>query len=305
MHDLLTPKQVARAIDVSESSVKRWCDKGDIPTHYTAGGHRRIALASILAWVRSGRHVLVHPEALGLPATSGKTHWVFDRARSQLVEALLQGSESVCLQVLLDLYLAGHSLSLMCDEIMAAAFVDIGDRWSCGTAEVYQERRGCKIAVRVIQQLQRMLPDVAANSPLAMGGTASGDHYSLGTNMVELVLRNLGWNAVSLGVDLPFCTLDAVLRDNQPRLFWLSCSHLADEDSFVAGVQGLHARYGKQTAFVLGGQALHGSLRTRLSFAPCGDNMQQLAGLASTLRQAETVPCPPENCPPENCPPEN
>jgi predicted site-specific integrase-resolvase len=29
---LLTPKQVARAIGVSESSLKRWCDKGVLPT---------------------------------------------------------------------------------------------------------------------------------------------------------------------------------------------------------------------------------------------------------------------------------
>ena len=59
MRDLLTPKQVARAIDVSESSIKRWCDKGVIPTQYTAGGHRRITMADTLEFLRTGKYQLV------------------------------------------------------------------------------------------------------------------------------------------------------------------------------------------------------------------------------------------------------
>ncbi len=49
MKPLVTPKQVGRALDVSESSLKRWCDNGEIATQYTAGGHRRIALTAMLA----------------------------------------------------------------------------------------------------------------------------------------------------------------------------------------------------------------------------------------------------------------
>ena len=83
MRDLLTPKQVSRAIDVSESSVKRWCDKGVIPTQYTAGGHRRITMSGLMEFLRAGKHQLIHPEALGLPPTSGQTVRVVDRAGSR------------------------------------------------------------------------------------------------------------------------------------------------------------------------------------------------------------------------------
>ncbi|REJ65407.1 MAG: helix-turn-helix domain-containing protein [Planctomycetota bacterium] len=61
MNDLLTPKQVARAISISESSIKRWCDRGAIATQYTPGGHRRIPLSGLLefsdkvAFVLGGR----------------------------------------------------------------------------------------------------------------------------------------------------------------------------------------------------------------------------------------------------------
>ena len=70
--NLVSPKQVARAIGVSESSLKRWCDQGLIKTVRTAGGHRKMTIAEVLRYVREQDHKLVSPEILGLPPrTSG------------------------------------------------------------------------------------------------------------------------------------------------------------------------------------------------------------------------------------------
>lgn len=93
MRDLLTPKQVARALDVSESSIKRWCDKGVIPTQYTAGRHRRIPMSGLLSFLRDSKYELAHPEALGLPPTSGQTARVVRPACEQISKALLAGDE--------------------------------------------------------------------------------------------------------------------------------------------------------------------------------------------------------------------
>ncbi|MCA9123804.1 MAG: helix-turn-helix domain-containing protein [Planctomycetaceae bacterium] len=286
MRDLLTPKQVARAINVSESSVKRWCDKGVIPTQYTAGGHRRITMAGILDFVRSGKYELANPEALGLPATSGQTTRVVERAREQLVEALIAGDDAVCRQIAVDMYLAEHSVSVLCDDVFAAAFREIGERWSCGEAEVYQERRGCEITLRLLHELRVILPAPPADAPLAIGGATSGDQYSLGTTMAELVLRDAKWNAVSLGDNLPFETLSAAIKQQRPRLFWLSCSHIANESEFLAGYSELYDEFGMDVAFVVGGYALSDGLRQQMKFSAYCDNMQHLEGFAQTLRGA-------------------
>ncbi len=286
MRDLITPKQLGRAIDVSESSIKRWCDKGVIPTQYTAGGHRRIAIADAIEFLRSGKHQIVHPEALGLPPTSGQTTRVVDRARVQLVEALIGGDEGACRQIVFDLYLAEHSLSVICDELFAAAFREIGERWSCGSAEVYQERRGCEITLRVVHELRATLPPPKASAPVAIGCAASGDQYSLGTAMAELVLRDGKWNATSLGDNLPFDTVRAALQDQQPKLFWLSCSYIADEAAFLEGYGALYDEFGQDIAFVVGGYALTEALRQQMKYSAFCDNMQHLEGFAQTLRRA-------------------
>lgn len=286
MRDLLTPKQLARAIDVSESSIKRWCDKGVIQTQYTAGGHRRITMAGVLEFVRARKHELVHPEALGLPPTSGQSTRVINRAREQLIEALLAGDEARCRQITIDMYLAEHSISVICDDLFAAAFREIGNRWSCGAAEVYQERRGCEITLRLLHDLRAMLPSAPVDAPLAIGGAASGDQYSLGTTMAELVLRDVKWNAISLGDNLPFDTVSAAIKEHHPKLFWLSCSHIADESTFIAGYSQLYEEYGMDVAFVVGGYALTEEIRRQMKFSAYCDNMQHLEGFAQTLRSA-------------------
>ncbi|HSG69042.1 MAG TPA: helix-turn-helix domain-containing protein, partial [Planctomycetaceae bacterium] len=88
MNRLVTPRQVGRALQVSESSVKRWCDKGVIPTQKTAGGHRRIPLSGLIEFLRESGQPILHPEVLGLAATSGRTNRIISRAGDQLTDAL-------------------------------------------------------------------------------------------------------------------------------------------------------------------------------------------------------------------------
>jgi len=61
-----SPKQVAQALQVSESSVKRWCDRGVIRTDRTHGGHRRIPLEYLMEFLESTNRRIVDPDAIGL-----------------------------------------------------------------------------------------------------------------------------------------------------------------------------------------------------------------------------------------------
>ena len=65
MKPLLSPKDLAQAIGVSESSIKRWVDNGEIQATKTAGGHRRIPISEAVRFLRETRSGLVNPEAIG------------------------------------------------------------------------------------------------------------------------------------------------------------------------------------------------------------------------------------------------
>jgi excisionase family DNA binding protein len=281
----VSPKQVARAIGVSESSVKRWCDKGAIATVRTGGGHRRIALAAVLAFLRENKHELLHPDILGLPATSGSIGWVVERAKERFEQTLLDGNEAGCFHVLLDQYLAGRTVSEIGDQIVAQAFHSIGAKWACGAIDVYHERRGCELCIGALVQMRSLLPPPGQNAPVAIGATITGDQYAIPGLLVDLVLRENGWQSTWLGGNLPIASLIEAVRQNTPAMIWLSLSHIAEEEEFLTDYRDLHMALPKKTAIIVGGRAITESIRREMRYFAHCDHLEHLAEVATRLRE--------------------
>lgn len=284
--DFVSPTQAARAFGVSESSLKRWCDQGLIASVRTAGGHRKMAVADVLAFFRQQNRELNSPGLLGLPPVSEHARLGLARGRLRLADALLAGDDLVARQIVLDLYHARHSLAVICDQVIAAAFHEIGDRWACGNAEVYQERRAVQIAQRVLFELRNLQP-APAGAWLAVGGTIEGDQYSLPSAMADLVLRGAGFQASPLGTSIPWASLINAVQTMRPRIFWLSVSHLHEGRDFPAEFAALsRACDAAGAALVVGGRALTESLRAGMRYAAFGDTMEHLESFASTWRES-------------------
>lgn len=283
MKNIFSPKQVARALDVSESSLKRWCDRGLISMVRTAGGHRRIALSDIVSFIRSSDQALVRPEILGLPPISGAGERVLARTREHLLAAMAKGDEEACRRLTVELFLAGYRMSEICDEVLAFVMGRVGELWQCGDMEVYQERLGCEICTRILDDCRDYVHGPNPDAPLAIGATPEGDPYTLATRMAELVLKEAGWRSISLGNNLPLQTLAAAIRDKRPRLVWLSISYLKDVDAFVDEYVEFQARLDSRVAVVLGGQAVTDSLRRRIRYFGHCENFRQLSEMAVTL----------------------
>jgi hypothetical protein len=71
---------------------------------------------------------------------------------------------------------------------------------------------------------------------------------------VELVLRDNGWNAVSLGSGLPKETLVQAAEDVQPALVWLSISHTENSESTLFDMREIRSRLDPACRFAVGGQ---------------------------------------------------
>jgi len=272
---LISPKQVAQAIGVSESSLKRWCDQGIIESVRTAGGHRRISSASVVQFLQKTGHRLAQPELLKLPATTTRRSHNLEDARQRMCRALLVGDKEACRLILCELHLAARPAYAICDQVLAGAFADIGQLWSCGDAQVYQERRACELCVSLLDELRSMTAEPQSHL-LAIGGTPECDPYVLPSTMVELVLRQAGWRAQSLGSRLPWDTMVAAIDREKPILFWISVSHLEDVARFVAEYRKFYEQVRASTAVVVGGRALTEEVRRQMEFAAHCDTLQHL-----------------------------
>jgi MerR family transcriptional regulator, light-induced transcriptional regulator len=277
MNKQLTPRQVARAMGVSEASLKRWCDRELIPSVRTAGGHRRLELGAVLQFLRESGRPLPAPEVLGLPSAVGKGPQVMANVAREATEALVAGDEERMRSLVISLFLSNHAVAEIGDEIIARAFADLGDRWQHGTLAVYEERRACEIVTRLLHELWRALPRRGDDAPLAVGGTLAGDPYTVANTLVEVALRDARWRTVNLGCGLPAATVAAALTDLRPQLLWLSLTSSPAAEEAVAGAPELtSAARMAGTRIVLGGRAVDESLLERMPGAIRVDGLRDL-----------------------------
>ena len=271
----ISPKELAQAIGASESSVKRWCDSGMIVASYTPGGHRKIDVHEALQFLRDSRHELQLPEQLGLPVTVGRKTWTDGEAVESLLDAFVNQQEDSATALVMDLYLSGRSLSSLFDDILGVVFATIGNEWQCGNLDIHKERQACQMCRRVMDRLRQLAK--AKNSRFtAIGGTLVEDHYELPTLMIEVALRDQGWNAMSLGTNLPVAAFCQAIDEHCPDLVWLSVSHVADPNQLIQSVNELWDQLDRKVPLIVGGRALTEELRRDIRCTVHCDNIGQL-----------------------------
>ena len=283
MQEFVTPKQVAKAINVSESTLKRWCDEGLLPVTRTAGGHRRLPISGVLQFMKDHDYVIVSPEAIGLPPTSTRSIRCAKKCRRSLKEGLLQGTEQIARQVLLDLYLADFSMSLIADEVIFPLFEEMKRDCELDTLEDYHLGLAIEIVTRGLNQLRDIIP-TAEEGPLAIGGTLSCDHDVLLSRMCELALREQGWHALFLGCSLSVHTLKEALRDYHPRLMWVSFSKLQCEEELLTEFPSLFTEAEQMgTAVAVCGPGIPLETREQIEFSTYCQNVSRLSKFALAL----------------------
>lgn len=285
MKELVSPKQVALALGVSEASLKRWCDKGLIPAIRTAGGHRRLPINGVIHFIRqTGQHV-ARPEILGLPPITRQTAAAIESLKTLFRDALESGDEDQARRIVMSMFVNGRKAHEICDSIIAPSFHEIGDRWQHGEIEIYQERRGVEIVSRLLHELRLILPPPPEAAMTAIGATLQGDPYGLATSMVEVTLLEAGWAARSYGCGHPAATLAAAIEDVRPSLFWLSASVIREMPVFIQECRLLYeTALSCGSAFVIGGRALIPEIRCQIGYSAFCDTLAHLWGLAMALR---------------------
>ena len=221
MKRALSPKDLAAAIGVSESSLKRWADSGKIAVVRTEGGHRRIDIAEAVRFVRESGVQLVRPDVLGLAEVAAVANE--DGQGEALYQHLAAGNLPEVRGLLVGMYLRGQALATICDGPILAAMTRLGELWRHDSAGVFIEHRATDLIVQAVTQL-RALIEPPREGHRAVGGAPAGDPYLLPSMLAATVLASEGVRAVNLGPDTPIGSLRHAVAHHQPRLVWVSVS---------------------------------------------------------------------------------
>lgn len=258
MSPIISPRELAAAIGVSESSLKRWADDGQIRVSRTAGGHRRIAIGEAIRFVRAIGAPLVRPELLGLRdlAPDGAVLLSADEPADRLFECLHDGRAREARGLIMALYLEGRSVAEIADGPIRMAMCRLGDLWKHDESGIFVEHRATDICIQAVEQLRHFVEPEEPRA-IAVGGAPSGDPYLLPSLLIATALGAEGWRAVNLGANTPFDALLKACEYHEPALVWISVTSARDDAEIKHGIHAVLRQLSKTgTPLVLGGQSV-------------------------------------------------
>jgi excisionase family DNA binding protein len=293
-----SPASLAEILGVSESTVKRWVDRDLLRGEKTAGGHRKIALADVVAFLRTGGRAVPALETLGLLARRNPRR-ASALTPEQLAGLLVQGDTDTARAFVLAQFTGGRLVEEILDRLVGPALADIGERWARAEVDVYEEHLATQRCWRILTELRQLMPAPPDTAPLALGGAPEGDPYVIPTCMAELTLREMRWRTLNLGANVPASSLRTAIERHRPRLVWISITSTAVAPAFFGGYPAAYeAAERGGAAVILGGQGLTPVLQREALATAFGSRLAHLKALAQALagsgpestRHAHAVP---------------
>ena len=234
MNRLVSPRDLAEAIGMSESSLKRWADRGLLTVTRTAGGHRRISIRDALSFIRNKRLNIITPAAIGLPVLDAGVDADEDTFEEILQEQLISGNKSAVWRMLIGRFLEGATIAELGDGPIRNALREIGAKWNHDADAIFIEHRATDLCIQIVQQM-RLLAMREHKSFRATGGAIDKDPYLLPSMLVASVIVENGGDATNLGPNTPIEVLkiDSIHRpvDERPELVWISTSTIEDPET--------------------------------------------------------------------------
>ncbi len=284
----LSPKDLAAAIGVSESSLKRWVDSGRLAVQRTAGGHRRIPLQEAVRFVRAEGYRVQDPTCFGILCSQQKDE------SCDLVQAvfdgLLAGDATRCRALITTAYLAGASVASLCDGTLRLALCRLGELWKHGVDGIAIEHHATSICMQITEQLRLFQPDPSSTAAVAVGGGMSGDPYLLPSQMASVVLAECGYRAINLGADTSNQVLLTAVHKFHPVLVWRSLSSIVDQELCIHELRELAEQLG-DIPLVIGGRQVSAVANAVGNQLHAVGSMCELAAFARALvlRRSPTV----------------
>lgn len=290
---MLSPRQTAALLGISESSVKRWVDRGRIQAERTAGGHRRISLPEVARFVRAEGLPVVRPDIIGLgdhgalpeedrgPAREGQAEE--GDPRSQFFQALMEGRPEWARRLMVAEFLAGRSIARLVDEVLAPGLRQVGGLWGCRSDGIFLEHRAVGICETALEAVRALMFRPGPQAPVAVGGAPAHDPYTLPSELAATVVQAEGWQATDLGAFTPPDVLADAARREDARLVWLAVSSAPGPEAARGEIADLAEELRKggwQGAVAVGGpacQELHAGLPEGVRLVPA---MVELGALA-------------------------
>ncbi|HEX8189305.1 MAG TPA: cobalamin B12-binding domain-containing protein [Pyrinomonadaceae bacterium] len=283
----LTTRQLSRVWLVSEATIKRWADTGQLKSSRTVGGHRRFPLAEVMRFQTErglGAATVGAPAATATATLPAET---FDeeRAAEQFFQALKRGRSGEATAFLLEAHMLGAGLDLIFDAVVATSLHRVGDLWYGEEMSVAEEHLATSTATRAVEALAASTRRAGAKAGAAVCCAAEEEMHTLPVLCAQAVLEGAGWDVRNLGGHTPFFALAEYVERHRPSLVCVSATlqrelehNARDYAQLSSAARACDARV------VLGGEGFRaGAVRARFPADLHAENFKDLSAFVRGL----------------------
>lgn len=225
-----TPPQLAKLFGVNVSTIKRWADRGYLPTSSTAGGHRRISKEQLSSFInkypKHTKNSYILRKLLKKNFKIEKNNW------HEYYSLLKKNENSQALALIEKLYLSGASIIEILKTTVNPTLRIIAENWAQNKISVYEEHRMSFNIRTHLMRLDQFIPDKTDNqSPAAILACAPGEYHELPLQLVSLIFKLHGWKTYVLGVNIKIGELIKVAKKLKPNGIIVSKTYTKKESN--------------------------------------------------------------------------
>lgn len=232
----MTTSQVAELLSVHPSTVKRWCNDGDLAVDKTDGGHRRIHLRDVLKLADTRdiptflRHFTPYEGHVWTAFSRALNEGDFSRVHSLAMGWLTRGHMKRLGSLFFELGRHdGISFADFVDYGLRGFMAEVGETWRAGRLRVGEEHMATEILVETLIRLRAAreadagpAPGEGESAPIAVVGSMEGDRHHIGSLCARHLLEERGWEVYFLGADVPVEDFAAIQRSRNAGLVCVS-----------------------------------------------------------------------------------
>ena len=235
--DIISTRQVAELLAVSEATVKRWADAGTLRCFRTPGGHRKFRMEDVADFLRDYHYDTAgtissepaSPAVAGVHAIGMADSPTIDQETVlQFRNAALAGDVESLVSQIAQNRLRGLTLATIFDAIAAPALADIGERWARGVLTVAQEHIASMAVIESLARTRPLIERTGRDRGKVLLACCGDEQHDIAVRMGALLAYGLGFTAMLVGARAPVADLSLLITGERPRFVVVSASSSAD-----------------------------------------------------------------------------
>ena len=154
--------------------------------------------------------------------------------------ALLRGDEAAAEELVSRSRCRGADTALAVRDLVMPALCEVGRMWTRGEASIAEEHLATALVSRVLSRSSGGAAIRAGSAPRIVFACLAGEFHDLGIRFLADVARESGWDAESLGANVPREALVRFVRQRPPAALALSLSlagHIPEAAQTIAEVR--------------------------------------------------------------------